>query len=314
MAHIRIASAFWPVAAAAGVLVLAGCSQGDGGSAAPAAAAGPGDRAPSSKAAANGELAVPEGADEGTRQIYVSENATAACMRKKGFTYTPHVSGVGAAEIPVDGQDYELAKKYREKFGFGFFAPAVYPDDPTVAGSKAHEAQDTNPDRAYLDALSPAQRKAYDKAMGTAKQLASGKKVMLPGCVKEGIEKGYGPEKSQAQLDRERAENEEQDRAAKQALNGDPQLISLAQQFASCLRDEGIAVTTTQPTAIGDMVKFATVSLTPSSGVQNMDEEEGRAKLTQEIGIALKDLECGKNFRAAYFPKLAKHPFSGMTG
>ncbi|MGI5251309.1 hypothetical protein [Actinacidiphila glaucinigra] len=311
MAHIRNAGAFWPVAAVAGVLVLAGCSQGDGGSAAPADS---GDRAPSSKAATNGELAVPEGADEGTRQIYVSQNATAACMRKKGFTYTPHVSGVGGADIPVDGQDYELAKKYRAKYGFGFFAAAVYPDDPTVPGSKAHEAQETNPDEAYLNALSPAQRKAYDKAMGTAKQLASGKKVMLPGCVKEGIEKAYGPEKSQAQLDRERAEHEERDRAAKQALNGDPELISLAQRFASCLRDEGIAVTTTQPTAIGDMVKFATATLTPGDGVQNMDRDDARAKLTQEIGIARKDLECGKKFRAEYFPKLAEHPFSGMTG
>ncbi|SNT57365.1 hypothetical protein [Actinacidiphila glaucinigra] len=313
MAHIRIARAFWPAAAVAGALALAGCSQGDGGSAAPA---GSGDRAPSSKAGepAKGEVAIPEGVDEGTRQIYVSENATAACMRKKGFTYTPRVAGLAAAASPVDGQDYELAKKYREKFGFGFFAPAVYPDDPTVSGSMAHEALEANPDRAYLDALSPAQRKAYDKAMGTAKQLASGKKVMLPGCVKEGIEKGYGPEKSQVQLDREHTENEEQDRAAKQALNGDPKLISLAQQFASCLRDEGMAVTTTQPTAIGDMVKFATAKLTPSSGVQNMDKDDARAKLTQEIGIARKDLECGKKFRAAYFPKLAKHPFSGMTG
>lgn len=314
MAHIRIAGAFWPVAAVAGVLALAGCSQGDGGSAAPAGSArsaGSGDRAPSPS---TGGVAIPEGADEVTRQIYVSENAIAACMRKKGFTYTPRVSGLAAAASPVDGQDYERAKTYREKFGFGFFAPAVYPDDPTVVGSRAHEAQDVSPDRAYLDALPPAQRKAYDKAMGSAKQLASGKKVMLPGCVKDGIEKGYGPEKSQAELDREHAADEERDRAAKQALNGDPTLVSLAQRFASCLRDEGIAVTTTQPTAIGDMVKFATVKTLPQDGVQKMDQDAARAELAREIGIALKDLECGKEFRAAYFPELAKHSFSGIGG
>ncbi|MEU1618887.1 hypothetical protein ABZ479_16525 [Streptomyces sp. NPDC005722] len=314
MAHIRVARTFWPVAAAAGVLAVAGCSQQDGG---PAAAVGSGDRASSSKAGAssNGEVAIPEGADETTRQIYVTENTVAACMRKKGFTYTPHVSGVGAASSPVDGQDYELAKKYRDAYGFGFFAPAVYPNDPDVIGSRAHEARETtNPDQAYLDALSAAQRKAYDKAMGTAKQLPSGKKVTLPGCVKEGIEKGYGPEKSQAELDRERAANEERDRAAKQALNGDPRLISLAQRFASCLRDEGIAVTTTQPTAIGDMVKFATGTLTPRDGVRNMDQDAARAELTQEIAVARKDLECGKEFRAAYFPRLAEHPFSGLGG
>ncbi|MDX2703401.1 hypothetical protein PV350_11085 [Streptomyces sp. PA03-6a] len=295
-------------------LALAGCTQDDGGTAASAGSSSDG-HTPPSRAAVNGELAIPEGADEGTRQQYVSQNTIAACMRKKGFTYTPHVSGVETAAIPVDGQDYELAKKYRDKYGFGFFAAAVYPDDPGVPGSKAHEAREMiNPDEAYLDALSPAQRKAYDTAMGTAKQLASGKKVMLPGCVKEGIEKAYGPEKSQAELDREHAANEERDRAAKQALNGDPRLISLAQRFASCLRDEGIAVTTTQPTAIGDMVKFATAQQTPQDGVQKMDQDTARAKLTQEITIARKDLECGKEFRAAYFPKLAKHPLYGITG
>ncbi|MGW3247922.1 hypothetical protein [Streptomyces sp. NPDC001070] len=315
MALIPALRGFWPATAVAGVLVLAGCSQGDGGSAAPADS---GDRAPSSQAGspAKGELAIPEDADEGTRQEYVWQNAMAACMRAKGFTYTPHVSGSGTTERnPVDGRDYALAKKYREKFGFGFFAGAVYPDDPNVWGSKAYEARESaNPDAAYLNALSPAQRKAYDKAMGTAKQLANGKKVQLPGCVKDAHTKAYGPDKSQAEIDRESAANEERDRSAKQALNGDPQLISLAQQFASCLRDEGIAVTTTQPTAIGDMVKFATAEQTPSSGVQNMDRDDAAAKLTQEIAVALKDLECGKEFRAAYFPKLAKHPFSGLTG
>ncbi|MEU4098398.1 hypothetical protein [Streptomyces sp. NPDC026673] len=315
MALTHTTRALWPAAAMAGVLALAGCSQGDksdGGSAAPAAPSG--DASPS-RAAAKGELAIPEGADEETRQQYVLENALAVCMRKKGFTYTPHVTDWGAAaNSPVDGQDYELAKKYREKYGFGLFAPAVYPDDPDVPGSKAHEAQVmANPDRPYLDALSPAQRKAYDTAMGRA-GVRDGKKTMFPGCMKDAMAKAYGPEKSQAQLDRERAANEEQVRDAKQALNGDPKLISLAQQFASCLRDEGIAVTTTQPTAIGDMVKFATATLTPQDGVRNMDKDEARAKLTQEIGIARKDLECGRKFRAAYFPKLAKHPYSSETG
>lgn len=309
-------------AAAAGVLPLAlllaltGCSRDDGGSAAPAAdgTAASGSEAASTPTTARGELTIPEDADEATRQQYVQENALAACMRKKGFTYTPHVTDWGAGAGSVDGQDYEQAKKYRDKYGFGLYAVAVYPNDPDVPGSRAHEAQVMeNPDRAYLDALPPAQREAYDKAMGTAAQV-NGKKVMLPGCMKDAMEKAYGPQKSQAELDRERAANEERDRAARQALNGDPQLVSLAQRFASCLRAEGIAVTTTQPTAIGDMVKFATAAQLPQEGVQKLDPDTARAKLAQEIVTARKDLACGKDFRAAYFPKLAKHPFSGITG
>ncbi|WP_438306725.1 hypothetical protein ACSHXN_44945 (plasmid) [Streptomyces sp. HUAS TT11] len=311
MAPKRIVSTCWPMAAAAAVFAFAGCGSGS------AASSESGDRSPSSKvgASSKGELAIPEGADEVTKKLYVSQNAVAACMRAKGFTYTPHVAAFADASNSSNGKDYQLAKKYREKYGFGLFAGAVYPNDPSLPGSKAFRAQqDASPDKAYLDALSPAQRKAYDKAMGTVKQLANGRKVELPGCQKEGTEKANGPAKSQAELDRESAANKEQDRLATQALNGDPQLISLAQRFASCLRDQGIAVTTTQPTAIGDMVQFATAQQVPATGVQNMEKDDATAKLTQEIDVALKDLECGKQFRAAYFPKLAKHPFSGAAG
>ncbi|WP_432043565.1 hypothetical protein [Streptomyces cadmiisoli] len=233
-------------------------------------------------------------------------------MRAKGFTYTPRVEGSEAAQLPIDGQDYDLAKEFRGKYGYGAtHAKVVYPDDANAHGSRAYkEKYETSPDRAYLDPLSPAQKRAYDAEFGLA--LVDGKKTTLPGCHKDAYEKAYGPEKSRAEHERESAANEEKHRQAQQALDGDPTLVSLAQEFASCLRDEGIAVTATQPTAIGDMVKFQMNSR--GGDVDTVDTETARAKLAQEIGIALKDLECGKKFRAAYFPKLAKNPLNGVTG
>ena len=40
-----------------------------------------------------------------------------------------------------------------------------------------------------------------------------------------------------------------------------------------------------------------------------MSKEEALPLLTKDIDIALKDLECGKKFRAAYFPKEKAHPY-----
>ncbi|MFD5568011.1 hypothetical protein [Streptomyces cadmiisoli] len=298
-----------PVAAVAGVLALAGCSsQADKNSAGPEAASSAG--ASATTAGKDGLLTVPQDASEETKKEYVYKNAIAACMRAKGFTYTPRVESAETTRLPIDGQDYAATKEYRGKYGFGVaYAPAVYPNDPNVTG----EQDDTNPDQAYLDSLSPAQKQAYEKAMGEWR-VEDGKKLESPGCRKKADLKAYGPEKSQAELRREADEARAEDRAAQQALDGDPQLVSLAQDFASCLRDEGITVTTTQPTSIGDMVKFQVNNPVASGDWDTGDKETARAKLAQEIGIALKDLECGKKFRAAYFPKLAKNPFTGVAG
>ncbi|MFC4508148.1 MULTISPECIES: hypothetical protein [Streptomyces] len=302
----------WPAVAAAGVLALAGCSQGGDG---PSASSGgitssaSGGSASSSATSAKGDLAIPADADDETRKAYVAQNALAACMRAKGFTYTPHVMEYDDSLKDVDGQDYEAAKKFRNKYGFGLYAGAVYRNDPNVQGSEAYNKKDTSPDTAYRNALTPAQKKAYDKALGG--RTATG---LTPGCQKEAEEKAYGPEKSKAEIDKKTAEDKERALAAKQALNGDSELVTLAQQFASCLTKQGFNVTTTQPTEIGDMVKFQLSGQTPPNGILALSKSEATAKLTQEIGLAKKDLECGKDFRAAYFPKLAKHPFEDVTG
>ncbi|MET8325106.1 hypothetical protein [Streptomyces sp. NPDC005181] len=213
--------------------------------------------------------------------------------------------------LPIDGQDYDLSKEYRGKYGFGVtYAPVVYPNDANVLGTDAN-TNDSHPNATYRDTLSPAQQRAYDKAMGEWR-VEDGKKLESPGCRKDAELKAYGPEKPKAELAREQDAAKTKDRAAQQALDGDAQLVSLAQDFASCLRSEGIAVTTTQPTSIGDMVKFQVNS--QGDNVDRGDKETARAKLTQEISTALKDLECGKEFRAAYFPKLAKNPFVGVGG
>ncbi|MEU6705419.1 hypothetical protein [Streptomyces wuyuanensis] len=300
-----------PVAAAAGVLLLAGCSPSDTQSPGAASSAG-GSPAPS--AAPNGLLTVPHDADEETKKQYLYQNAIAECMRAKGFSYTPHVEDADdGPPLPIDGQDYKLSKEYRGKYGYGFsYARVVYPDDPNVIGSET-STDEEHPNAAYRETLTPAQLRAYDKALGEWR-VQDGQKLESPGCRKAADVKAYGPEKPKAERDREEEAAKAADRAAQQAVDGDPRLVSLAQDYASCLRAEGIAVTTTQPTSISDMVKFQVNSHVPADGWENLDKETARTELAQEIGTALKDLECGKKFRAAYFPKLAENPFVGAGG
>ncbi|MGW4101815.1 hypothetical protein [Streptomyces sp. NPDC004976] len=303
----------WTVLAAMSVLTLSACGQSDSDSSSPAAR-GEGDtRAGDSPSAApGGALTVPEDADPETKDYYLTENAIAACMKQRGFSYTPVAepyTSPGAASSAVDGQDYDLAKKYRQKYGFGLFAHAVYPNDPAVAPVEMKP----DPNDSYRDSLPAAQQKAYDKALGKLDGVRDTPTPQRPpkdGCVAKAELKVYGPAKSKAEQERENAEQQERDKQAGQALNGDPQLVSLAQGYAACLRKQGITVSTTQPTGIGDMVKFQV----SAQIVSEPSKEEALPKLAREIDLALEDLECGKQFRAAYWPKYKKNPYVGDNG
>ncbi|MEV7077964.1 hypothetical protein AB0N88_05390 [Streptomyces sp. NPDC093516] len=302
----------WPTVAVIGAIGLSACSADGGGSATPAASAGGGNTSDAT-ASSNGALAVPADADEETKKQYVEQNALAACMRAKGFTYTPHIAQDEAGPLKdVDGQDYSAAKKFRSKYGFGVWAGAVYRHDPNVWNSEAYNKNTAEgPDTAYWNALTDAEKQEYNKALG--KRMENGKPT-VGGCLKDATVKAYGHTRSQTEIDEENAEQKERAQANQQALNGDAQLVALATQYASCLTKAGISVTTTQPTSIGDMVKFQVSSQTPSGGTLSLGKSEAITKLTQEVGLAKTDLECGKAFRAAYFPKLKKHPFAGLTG
>ncbi|MGW5091000.1 hypothetical protein [Streptomyces coelicoflavus] len=300
--------------AATGLVALSACGQSDSGASSPGdpqgGAARDGD---SASAAPGGELTVPEDADPDTKNYYLTENAIAACMKKRGFSYTP-VPGVEPNEEmnAGEGRDYGLAKKYREKYGFGTYSRIVYPNDPAVTLPE----EESDPNDSYRSSLPAAQQKKYDKALGRLRFILKDNGVIQrppkDGCVAQAELKVYGPPKSKAEQDRENAEQQERDKQAGQALNGDPQLVSLAQAYADCLRKEGITVTTTQPTSIADMVKFQVADQIPPDGLPG--KEEALAKLPGEIDLALKDLECGKQFRTAYWPKFDKNPYVGGQG
>lgn len=253
----------------------------------------------------SGLLTIPDGADDQTRSAYQEENAIAVCMRARGFAYTPEVPGATDPDSAVDGQDYEKAKAFRQKYGYGLFAGPVYPDDPNAPMSAASQARDET-DAHYRASLDPARRAAYDKALGAPRAVpgqAGGMEVgQATGCT-GAAERQVGPGASQAAgTDGTDAAQARQDKA-QQELDADPRLVALAHAYGTCLRSKGIAVTTEKPSQIPDMVKFQESAKLPADGTSHMSKETAQPLLAKDIAVALADLQCGKAFRAAYFPE-----------
>lgn len=293
--------------------LVTGCGGSDD-KAAPDARSATADGTPA--ADGSGQLAVPDGTSDEVRKTYVMENALAACMKKQGFTYTPHVVTPSTDDplAGMDGEDYAVSKKFRQKYGFGTYAAGAYPDDPKApfsnaggrVGGKTVPAGDDDE-----KGMTPAQLKAYDAALNGVPPKTTDKAVLDKprGCTAEARVKAYGPEQSAAEAKKEQAGREQQNRTNGLALNGDTQLVQLAQQYATCLRGQGIPVSTTQPTGMSTMVRLDLTAKLPEQ--HQLTREAALPLLTKDIDVALKDLECGKAFRAAYYPKEKAHPYWG---
>ncbi|MGY1499924.1 hypothetical protein ACW4TU_25665 [Streptomyces sp. QTS52] len=300
---------------AVGLLPLLAACGGSGDKTEGGSAAGSGANAANgSTTNADGavQLTVPDDADDDTKKQYITENTLAACMKKQGFVYTPHVQTSGGDDnlAGQNTEDYAAAKKSRAKYGFGNYATAVYPNDPDAPFSNAGGRQGgkmLTPADDDEKGLTPAEQKAYSEALA-GPPAATKAEEKLGGCELKASEAANGPALSAAAEKKAWNAKVETNRANGLELNGDTQLVQLAQEFAACLKAQGIPVSTTQPTGMSDMVRLD--QEVPENHF-SMTKEEALPLLTKEIDISLKDLECGRKFRAAYFPKLKAHPYWG---
>ncbi|MEW1721064.1 hypothetical protein [Streptomyces sp. NPDC093109] len=244
------------------------------------------------------------------------ENLLTDCMKKAGFEYTPTLGDIYApstAFAAISGADYELAKKYRQKYGFGgSYASLVYPNDGEL---KSAGATEESPNAAYQASLTESQKDAYMVAR-SGKDWATDN-GRPKGCEGSARAEVYG---SDADVDAKEKAEQEADKANELKLNGDSELVELAQTYASCLTKEGMEPSNTQPTAIGDELRLnggggAAAAGGPAAVGEEKSVDEAKSLLTKEIETALKDLECGKAFRAAYFPKFKENPtYGGGSG
>jgi hypothetical protein len=205
------------------------------------------------------------------------ETAIATCMKKKGFAYTPSVSRPEKAD--ANPADYAAMKADRSKNGFGIFSAIVYPKPP--------ETQAPDPNQATIDSLSGAKRDAYLKTMNecrvTALRQVDGLKVTSVADYQDQMS----------------TEIEKIDKA----LDGDSKLLELAAPFAECLKSKGERVTSAKPLALsvrGIEVWGEQADRLGKEGT--VTAEAARPYLAKEIKSALVDLECGKDFYAAFIP------------
>ncbi|MEU7896204.1 hypothetical protein AB0B45_25530 [Nonomuraea sp. NPDC049152] len=222
------------------------------------------------------------------------EQAQVSCMKAAGLEYLP-------ADIDKDTRsdadrkalngDYAAMRAKRAKEGFGVWSWHVYP--------KSHEGKDHPNDKIIL-ALPESKHKAYQAAQDK--------------CFVESVKTVLGKDVSSTddyytQLDGA------YDKLAETELNGAPNLIKLGGSFATCLK-----VTSAKPTDLAERGRKAFLDerteVAREQGVRapaqakivfpRMTPAQARPYLKKEVKAALEDLECGKDFYAAYAPQAWK--------
>ncbi|RVX45600.1 hypothetical protein EDD27_8412 [Nonomuraea polychroma] len=240
------------------------------------------------------------------------EAAKADCMKQKGFKYVAFVSKQKWAlqDDKRDSGDYSVMRKFREKYGFGVFAMHVYPKEFGNPAVKPDNPE-INPNWAIQSSLSKTQMSAYRKASDACMAVAV--KQVLGLDVKSDMD-------YYAQL------NKASNRAIESTLNSDPRLVELASAMATCLKGKGYSISDTTPKALSERGTKQFADQEDRLGRAQRDDipdvppplkegeipmrysptltpEEARPYLAKEIKAALDDLECGKDFYAAYLPK-----------
>ncbi|MFG3440798.1 hypothetical protein ACGF0J_26385 [Nonomuraea sp. NPDC047897] len=242
----------------------------------------------------------PAPAKDTARQI---QAALADCMKGRGFTYVPFVAPpleFSDEQKKAHNGDYAAMKAERSKQGFGVFYNLVHPRRP-----KDLDDPGANPNWEIRRDLSPAQQEAYDEAEQSCQ---SGAITKVTGKVVKSEEDRF------AQI------NRLIDQTVQRELDGDPELVGLASTMADCLSGKGHRTTSAKPTAMNlwgwklftaQKDEIAKNDDIPDTGLPagqyyeptRMSPAEARRHLDREIKVALDDLECGKDFHAAYQPR-----------
>ncbi|MEV0584261.1 hypothetical protein [Nonomuraea sp. NPDC050310] len=267
------------VSGALGLALLAGCAaapSGTGGSAAPA---------PSITATT---------VNDKRRE---REAVIADCMKRKGFKYvaisTPRVQ----AEVSkrADNGDYEAMKEIRAKLGLQIFSVWVYPNE-LPGGQKVMPAE-ANPNVAIRDSLSAAQAESYDQAKEA--------------CFVTAVREVFGIS-VKSQLAYYELMDKETQRINAQ-VDGDARFVELAAAYAECLKGKGYPIRRTKPS---ELTSWVWEHFSPEydaliaeygdpkdpSKFPQVPPAVARPLLDKEIKVAMDDLECGKDFFAAFNP------------
>ncbi len=171
------------------------------------------------------------------------EDATAACMKAAGFDYV----AVPPESQPKSKFDEALrlpADKFAEQYGYGI---------STIDWSKAGQDSDnSNPNTKIRNALSPAAKKAYDKALNGPNATENGNIVIAPkegegpassgqldlGCRGKAAEQVYGKRQNKEGFKKYDALFKDLE-ALQKRIEADPPVVDATTAWSDCLADSG---------------------------------------------------------------------------
>lgn len=253
-----------------------------------------------------GGMADEEDADAQMMRI---EEATAACMAEQGFEYIPvDYSQMGGGFV-TSGDDIPWGtKEFAEEYGYGI---TTSPMQEEMIEEDPEEWVD--PNQEYVEAMSETEREAYYAALygeQTYEEPLEGEEVEYnweeAGCSgraqQEANALGVDPEQMSAL--------EEDMTAMWEAMQSDPRMAALNEEWSSCLADAGFPGYTTFGDAeqdfserankvYEDMWEDVTEELTEADYLAMEEEAQRRlAELTSaEIETAVADFECRESVR-----------------
>ncbi|MEU5865478.1 hypothetical protein ABZ815_30210 [Nonomuraea sp. NPDC047529] len=228
------------------------------------------------------------------------EQTRVACMQEKGLTYLaePIVKRKWQpGELERLAGDHEALRAYRAKYGFGVWSRLVYPGDPAVNPVSGESVNNKN-----LMAMPADELKKWRAADDACFAEAAEKHLSLTVT----SQRGDYLTQLNAALDKSVA-----------ALDKDERLARLGKRFGACLgisdtrpsvlAERGRSAFVKQATQVARKLYKGSLPKAPEGRtlalIPPLKPEQAKPYLEKEIKTALKDLECGKSFYAAYSSK-----------
>ncbi len=223
------------LAAAAVVVLCAGCSADEGSEDGPAGSESPaGDGTDGAVDAFFDQMNALRDMGDAIDQHSALQEDVAACMNELGFEYTPIVPGAELDEVAT-AADLGLergTREYAEQFGFG-----ITTDDMGYYAMSAAQLDD--PNTVYVDSLSPEARAEYEHALwGSPEDVdASDPAAGAEGCFAQAQARAGAMLEASGAFDPQAFFEEE--RAMRESIETDDRVVALHEAWSSCMADAG---------------------------------------------------------------------------
>jgi hypothetical protein len=271
--QLRRSRALIALAAACGLLILAGCGGGEGSA---------------DTVSVDEQLGLDE---EGLLERQAqAENLIRDCMKREGFDYVP--VDPHAQRAALLGQQGMSQEDFEKQFGYGI----------TTLFEKRLQQEGLGPNKEIRDRLSEAERLAYDRALygedptaTFAVALDSGDFTRLGGCTKEATDKVFG---GTAVLQTLQTKLDEVD----EKVFSDPRMVKALAKWSQCMREAGYP-NLSEPDEVDARLEKKLDDIvgppeerraTPAGQEPDYDKEALAALQREEVAMVTADIECEK--------------------